>query len=71
MKEYRIRISASRTRNLYTYDDDNQKKFEMEFESKNTNGNEVPLNEVDAVINMMYEKLANLGKDVTLELESE
>lgn len=71
MKEYRIRISASRTRNVYSYDDDNRKMFEMEFESKNTNGNEVPLSEVDAVINMMYEKLSNLSNDVKLEMESE
>ena len=70
MKEYRIRISAARSRGEYSIDNDDRKVFDMEFESKNVNGTEVPIEEVKAVVDIMFEKLVNLGKDVELEIES-
>lgn len=70
MKEYRIRISAARSKAEYSIDNDESKRFEMEFESKNVNGAEVPIEEVKAVVDIMFEKLVNLGKDAELEMES-
>lgn len=70
MRDFKIRISAKRSKNEYCIDNDDCKQFEMEFEGRNFNDEHIPIDEVKEVVDMMFEKLVKFDEKINLEMET-